>query len=138
MTAGPACAEGAPTPLRDHLPQDGLQTVREVSTAIHLGDHPRQRADRVGGQELPSRRRDPELDRAAVAQVRLPLDQSLGLECQERRLRTQQFGHLEDLRLGAAIQALIGEGDHGLPAPAGATAAGCDARGRPLPPMERA
>ena len=54
------------------------------------------------------------------------------------RLRTQQFGHLEDLRLGAAIQALIGEGHHGLPAPAEATAAGCDARGCPLPAMERA
>ena len=46
------------------------------------------------------------------------------------KLRLQQFGHLEDLRLGAAIQALIGERDHDLGSP---QAEGCDQRGCPVP-----
>jgi len=48
-------------------------------------------------------------------------------------LRLQKFGHLDDMRLGAAIQALIGEPgtviDPDIP-----TAAGCDAGGCATPP----
>ncbi len=48
-------------------------------------------------------------------------------------LRLQKFGHLDDLRLGASIQALIGERDVTTPALGGAAAGSCDDAGCPVP-----
>lgn len=49
------------------------------------------------------------------------------------KLRSQKFGHLDDLRLGAAIQALILETEFAAGAQDGAKASGCDEEGCPLP-----
>lgn len=49
------------------------------------------------------------------------------------KLRLQKFGHLDDLRLGAAIQALIGETEFAAGAQDGAKASGCDDEGCPTP-----
>jgi hypothetical protein len=49
------------------------------------------------------------------------------------QLRLQKFGHLDDLRLGAVIQALIGETGRAAAAQAGAAAGACDTVGCPIP-----
>ncbi len=52
-------------------------------------------------------------------------------------LRLQKFGHLDDLRLGASIQALIGERDLAPRAVDVAAAEGCDMAGCPAPEAAR-
>jgi hypothetical protein len=49
------------------------------------------------------------------------------------KLRLQAFGHLDDLRLGAAIQAVIGEATAGDGARGGAAEIAGDDRGCPIP-----
>jgi hypothetical protein len=49
------------------------------------------------------------------------------------RLRLQHFGHLDDLRLGAAIQALIGEAAPATGPQPAAAAQACDDAGCPVP-----
>ena len=54
------------------------------------------------------------------------------------RLRLQKFGHLNDLRLGASIQALIGERDLATQALGDAVAGSCDETGCPVSEDARA
>jgi hypothetical protein len=49
------------------------------------------------------------------------------------RLRLQTFGHLDDLRLGAALQALIGAPEATTETQGAPAEAGCDAQGCPVP-----